>query len=78
MQLQDGIRVLSYRPRMKNAHSWDWSEHVYGWSLQIKTQNISEPSPIQTAPTGAKVTCPDYNKLFGAVRNMKKALESKA
>ena len=53
MQLQDGIRVLSYRPRMKNAHSWDWSEHVYGWSLQIKTQNISEPSPIQTAPTGA-------------------------
>ena len=53
VQLQDGIRVLSYRPHMKNAHSWDWSEHVYGWLLQRKTQNISEPSPIQTAPTGA-------------------------
>ena len=77
VQLQDGIQVPSNRPHKKNAHSWDWSEHVYGWLLQRKTQNISEPSPIQTAPTGAKVTCPDYNKLFGAVRNMKKHWKAK-
>ena len=53
VQLQDGIQVPSNRPHKKNAHSWDWSEHVYGWLLQRKTQNISEPSPIQTAPAGA-------------------------